>query len=273
MKTLSVALPLILFCGNLVAQEPLRCVHEPSFLVMTGGNDPVKVNQPIGICYSDDFFSFSSPYCGTHTFRIDQRTVRNDQQGYVVEDFMNEADDDHVRMEYQVNISYGPQKIIVISLTKIGKAYIIKSKAFVGSMQSGSNGLMKKNTASIRRHAEDTSSNINFSLNPLLKLAHARTNVDIMEYVNSRIEWTDKQKAIGDIGSVSLYFTIDTSGKVYAASIQGSIMNAGAIDDVGMLCKKVLAIFQTVPGWVPYMDDEGRKKKISALIKIHLHAR
>jgi hypothetical protein len=208
--------PFLFACFWASAQEPLRCVSEPFFYSIKGESRAVKVNHPIAVCYNNSYFSFSCFETGTRTFKIYGRTTTKDEDGYVIESFGNEENATNSRMDYTVNITYGQEKVIVINFARFAEAYIVKSRSFLGSMtiQSGNNQLIKKNLLSIEKIKPDTITNVNFDLNPSLKIAHAITPIHIMNYINSRIEWTEKQKKVGDIGSFDFYFEIDTTGKI-----------------------------------------------------------
>lgn len=150
MKALLITL-FILIAGNAFCQG-IQCVAEPFFFTINMTGDLYKIEKPIAACFDGEYFSVSSDRTGTKTFKIEGIHRSTNKDGFVEEDFINEEDPTTPRGYYDIQVNYEKEKVIVINYTKSGIVYIIKSKAFIGSVavEQGADDNLKKRVSSIK---------------------------------------------------------------------------------------------------------------------------
>jgi hypothetical protein len=186
------------FLVLLTKSQNLRCIAATSFIHLTEKGD-ITINKPIAVCFTDNYFSLSSPECGTISFKIDGISRRVDKDGSPVLGFFNEENGTNMRMDYSVEVVFGITKTIMISFTRFGDAYVIESNNFIGSMETeqSSNSLIDKNVQTIK----DKSSENNNLKN------HAKT------FVKPHIETNGESFKVGDQLGGGFVIYVDSTNK------------------------------------------------------------
>lgn len=163
MKKIFTLLIYLVLISNLVngqsSDDILRCATSDYYVYITPDYTK-KINKACSICYTGGYCSFYIPELGMRSFKVAQPTGRRvAEDGIVTISIFNEEDATEMRGDIMVDIEYGAtMKTILISYTRFGDAYLIKSKGFIGSMENGNSqsSIVKKTIEKIKETESDS---------------------------------------------------------------------------------------------------------------------
>lgn len=145
MKQSKIILPMLLilvciFYNYCDAQIDGNCISAVYYTKLVPTGNDKRINSVCAACFTDDYFSISTPEYGTIKFKIDQQSItRYGGENGVYVSFLNEEDDEVSKWYYQVNVYYGYPHSVTFTFTQQGTTIEIKNSHWEGESDLNKN--------------------------------------------------------------------------------------------------------------------------------------
>ncbi len=243
---------LMFVCLGSIAQVK-NYTSSSSYLIETQSGEK-RVASPIGFYYDTNYFGFYTKATGVRVFEVSDITKSKDEKGFLTESFMNAESNSMNHGDYNVMITYGPKKVIVINFTRFGQAYVIEVKSH--------------NPIHVAMPAGMKSQIDNMDQSSLV--SNASPNYDVQNFFCNTFNWSQDQRKDKDLGIIKLKLAIDTLGTVGFITINQDSRFTEGSDDRSTFMHKMYAVINKMPKWTPAKTKNGSHKKTTVDIEIKL---
>jgi hypothetical protein len=171
----------------------------------------------------------------------------------MTESFMNAESSVNNYGDYNVMITYGKRKTIVINFTRFGQAYV---------MVASSGPTVKINTPDLQNKID--------SLKQSGLTSNATPGFNVQDFFSAHYSWTSTQRAKRNFGTLKLRLLIDSAGKASFVKENSGSVQWIAEDAHEVLMKKVHSVIDQMPAWIPARTRKGAYASTNVNIEVQL---